>query len=116
MPGFFFFFRISELLSIIKSSIVTEDLYFKTFVEVSKTDKCRESSWAYIATTGNFTGPYTKHDLFKYLEVARILYFSQDFISDPYGTTSNRRAMFCLPSASLPAEREKFLRRSWKLN
>ena len=33
------FFRISELLCIKRSNIVTEDLYHKIFVEVSKTDK-----------------------------------------------------------------------------
>ena len=39
------FFRISELLSIRRSSnIVTEDLYYKIFIEVSKTDKYREGS------------------------------------------------------------------------
>ena len=32
------FFRISELLSIRRSNIVTEDLYHKIFIEVSKTD------------------------------------------------------------------------------
>ena len=35
------FFRISELLSIRTSNIVTEDLYHKIFVAVSKTDKYR---------------------------------------------------------------------------
>ena len=35
------FFRISELLRIRKSNIVTEDLYHKIFIEVSKTDKYR---------------------------------------------------------------------------
>ena len=42
------FFRISELLSIRRSNIVTEDLYHKIFIEVSKTDKYREGSWVYI--------------------------------------------------------------------
>ncbi|CAH3040646.1 unnamed protein product, partial [Porites lobata] len=53
------FFRISELLSISRSNIVTEGLYHKIFIEVSKTDKYREGSWVYIAKTGNFTCPYT---------------------------------------------------------
>ena len=72
------FFRISELLSIRRSNIVTEDLYHKIFVEVSKTDKYREGSWVYIAKTGNVTCPYTY--LIKYLEAARIPSSSQDFI------------------------------------
>ena len=72
------FFRISELLSIRRSNIVTEDLYHKIFVEVSKTDKYREGSWVYIAKTGNCTCPYTY--LIKYLEAARIPSFSQNFI------------------------------------
>ena len=72
------FFRISELLSIRRSNIVTEDLYHKIFIEVSKTDKYREGSWVYIAKTGNFTCPYTY--LIKYLEAARIPSFSQNFI------------------------------------
>ena len=38
------FFRISELLSIMRSNNVTEDLYHKIFIEVSKTDKYREGS------------------------------------------------------------------------
>ena len=71
-------FRISELLSIRRSNIVTEDLYHKIFIEVSKTDKYREGSWVYIATTGKFTCPYTY--LIKYLEAARIPSFSQNFI------------------------------------
>ena len=53
------FFRISELLSIRRSNIVTEYLYHKIFIEVSKTDKYREGSWVYIAKTGKFTCPYT---------------------------------------------------------
>ena len=72
------FFRISELLSIRRSNIVTEDLYHKIFIEVSKTDKYREGSWVYIAKTGKFTCPYTY--LIKYLEVVRIPSFSQNFI------------------------------------
>ena len=72
------FFRISELLSIRRSNIVTEDLYHKIFIEVSKTDRYREGSWVYIAKTGNFTCPYTY--LIKYLEAARIPSFSQNFI------------------------------------
>ena len=72
------FFRISELLSIRISNIVTEDLFHKIFIDVSKTDKYRESSWVYIAKTGKFTCPYTY--LIKYLEVARIPSFSQIFI------------------------------------
>ena len=72
------FFRISELLSISRSNIVTEGLYHKIFIEVSKTDKYREGSWVYIAKTGNFTCPYTY--LIKYLEAARIPSFSQNFI------------------------------------
>ena len=51
------FFRITKLLSIRRSHIVTEDLYHKIFVEVSKTDKYREGSWVYIAKTGNSTCP-----------------------------------------------------------
>ena len=51
------FFRISELLSIRRSNIVTEDLYHKIFIEVSKTDKYREGSWVYIAKTGKFYLP-----------------------------------------------------------
>ena len=65
-------------LSIRRSNIVTEDLYHKIFVEVSKTDKYREGSWVYIAKTGNCTCPYTY--LIKYLEAARIPSFSQNFI------------------------------------
>ena len=72
------FFRISELLSIRRSNIVTEDLYHKIFVEVSKTDKYRDGSWVYIAKTSNCTCPYTY--LIKYLEAARIPLFSQNFI------------------------------------
>ena len=72
------FFRISELLSIRRSNIVTEHLYHKIFIEVSKTDRYREVSWVYIAKTGNFTCPYTY--LIKYLEAARIPSFSQNFI------------------------------------
>ena len=72
------FFRIPELLSIRRSNIVTEDLYHKIFIEVSKTDKYREGSWVYIAKTGKFTCPYTY--LIEYLEVARIRSFSQNFI------------------------------------
>ena len=72
------FFRISELLSIRRSNIVTEDLYHKIFIEVSKTDRYREVSWVYFAKTGNFTCPYTY--LIKYLEAARIPSFSQNFI------------------------------------
>ena len=72
------FFRISELLSIMRSNIVTEDLYHKIFIEVSKTDKYREGSWVYIDKTGNFTCPYAY--LIKYLEAARIPSFSQNFI------------------------------------
>ena len=72
------FFRISELLSISRSNIVTEGLYHKIFIEVSKTDRYREGSWVYIAKTGNFTCPYTY--LIKYLEAARIPSFSQNFI------------------------------------
>ena len=72
------FFRISELLSIRRSNIVTEDLYHKIFIEVSKTDKYREGSWVYIAKTGKFTCPYTY--LIKYLEAARISSFSPNFI------------------------------------
>ena len=71
-------FRISELLSISRSNIVTEGLYHKIFIEVSKTDKYREGSWVYIAKTGNFTCPYTY--LIKYLEAARIPCFPQNFI------------------------------------
>ena len=71
------FFRISELLSIRRSNIVTEDLYHKIFIEVSKTDKYREGSWVYIAKTGNFTCPYTY--LIKYLEAARIPSFFSEF-------------------------------------
>ena len=73
------FFRISELLSIRRSNIVTEDLYHKIFIEVSKTDKYREGSWVYIAKTGKFTCPYT-YLITEYLEVARIPSFSQNFI------------------------------------
>ena len=51
------FFRISEFLSIRRSNTVTEDLYHKIFIEVSKTGKYREGSWVYIAKTGNFTCP-----------------------------------------------------------
>ena len=72
------FSRISELLSIRRSNIVTEDLHHKMFVEVSKTDKYREDSWVYIAKTDNVTCPYTY--LIKYLEAARIPSSSQDFI------------------------------------
>lgn len=72
------FFRISELLSIMRSNNVTEDLYHKIFIEVSKTDKYKEGSWVYIAKTGNFTCPYTY--LIKYLEAATIPSFSQNFI------------------------------------
>ena len=72
------FFRISEPLSIRRSNIVTEDLYHKIFIEVSKTDKYREGSWVYIAKAGNFTCPFAY--LIKYLEAARILSFSQKFI------------------------------------
>ena len=72
------FFCISELLSIRRSNIVTEDLYHKIFIEDSKTDKYREGSWVYIAKTGNFTCPYAY--LIKYLEAARIPSFSQNFI------------------------------------
>ena len=72
-------FRISELLSIRRSNVVTEDLYHKIFIEVSKTDKYREGSWVYIAKTGNFTCPYT-YLILKYLEAARIPSFSQNFI------------------------------------
>ena len=57
---------------------MTEDLYHKIFIEVSKTDKYREGSWVYIAKTGNFTCPYRY--LIKYLEAARIPSFSQNFI------------------------------------
>ena len=52
------FFRISELLSIRRSNIVTEDLYRKIFIEVNKTDKYRKGTLVYIAKTGNFTCPY----------------------------------------------------------
>ena len=38
------FFCISELLSIRRCTIVTEDLYHKIFPEVSKTDEYREGS------------------------------------------------------------------------
>ena len=72
------FFRIFELLSIRRNNIATEDVYHKLFVEVSKTDKYRDGSWVYIAKTVNFTCPYTY--LFKYLVVAGIPPFSQDFI------------------------------------
>ena len=72
------FSRISELLSIRRSNIVTEDLYHKIFFEVSKTDKYREGSWVYIAKTGNCTCPYTY--LIKYLEAARIPSFSLNFL------------------------------------
>ena len=72
------FFLISPLLSIRRSNIVTADLWHKIFIELSKTDKYREGSWVYIAKTGNFTCPYTY--LIKYLEVARIPSFSQNFI------------------------------------
>ena len=78
LPAYAGFFRISELLSIRRSNIVTEDLYHKTFVEVSKTDKYREGSWVYIAKTGNCTCPYTY--LIKYLKAVRIPLFSQNFI------------------------------------
>ena len=72
------FFCISELLSIRRCTIVTEDLYHKIFPEVSKTDEYREGSWVYIAETGNFTCPYTY--LIQYLEAARIPSLSQNFI------------------------------------
>ena len=72
------FFRISKFLSIRRSNIVTEDLYQKIFIEGSKTDKYREGSWVYIAKTGKFTCLYTY--LIKYLEVARIPSFSQNFM------------------------------------
>ena len=53
-----FFFRISELLSIWRSNIVTEDRFHNILVEVSKADKNREGSWVEIAKTGNFSCPY----------------------------------------------------------
>ena len=59
LPAYAGFFRISELLSIRRSNIVTEDLYHKILIEVSKTDKYREGSWVYSAKTGNSTCPYT---------------------------------------------------------
>jgi len=67
------FLRISELLC-----VLTEDLYHKIFVEVSKTDKYREGSCVYIATTRKFICPYTY--LNRYLEVARIPSSSQECI------------------------------------
>ena len=39
------FFRISELLSIWRSNIVTKDRFHKILVEVSEADKYREGSW-----------------------------------------------------------------------
>ena len=72
------FFRISELLSIRRSNILTEDLYHKIFIEVSKTDKYREGSWVYITKAGNFTCPYAYR--IKYLKAVRIPSFSQNFI------------------------------------
>ena len=107
------FVRISQLLSIRRSNIVTEDLYHKIFVEVSKTDKYREGSWVYIAKTGNCTCPYTY--LLKYLEAARSPSFSQNFIFRSLRYDKKLKGNVCLPSPSLLAEREKFLRRSWKL-
>ena len=52
------FSRISELLSIWRSNIVTEDRFHKILVEVSKADKSRQCTWVEIATTGNFTCPH----------------------------------------------------------
>ena len=52
------FFRISELLSIWRSNILTEDRFHKIFVKVNKADKSREASWVEIAKTENFTCPY----------------------------------------------------------
>ena len=45
------FSRISELLSIWRSNIVTEDCFQKILVEASKADKYREGSWVEIAKT-----------------------------------------------------------------
>ena len=54
------FFCTSELLSIRRSNIVTEDLYHMILIEVSNTNKYREDSWVYIAKTcQDFTCPYT---------------------------------------------------------
>ena len=64
------FFHTSELLSIRRCSITTEDLNHKIFVEVSKTDKYREG--------GNFTCRYTY--LIKYLQPTKITSFSQNFV------------------------------------
>ena len=72
------FFRISELLSIRRPNIVTEDRYYRILIEVSKTDKYREGSSVYIAKTGNVTCPYLY--LIKYLEAARIPSSSQNYI------------------------------------
>ena len=69
---------LDHYLNIRRSNIVTEDLYCKIFIEVSKTDRYGEGSWVYIAKTGNFTCPYIY--LIKYLEAARIPSFSQNFI------------------------------------
>lgn len=72
------FFRISELLSTRRNNIVTEHHYHEIFVEGSKTDKYREGSWMYVVKTGKFPWPYTY--LIKYLKVAGITPFLQDYI------------------------------------
>ena len=52
------FFRVSELLSIWRSNIVTEDRFHNILVEVRKADKYREGSWVEKAENGNFSRPY----------------------------------------------------------
>ena len=89
------FFRISELLSIRRTNIVTEDLYHKIFIEVSKTGKYREGFWVYIAKTGNSACPYAY--LVKYLEAARpFLHFLRTSFSDPYYTVRQEFEGECL--------------------
>jgi len=87
------FLRFSELVNLRAHDISFQDMYFKLFIEKSKTDIYRDGSWLVIAKTNSLSCPYNL--LKRYIDMARIQDNSEEFLFRP-GVLLKKKSIYAL--------------------